>query len=82
MENITDSKRIVKNTLIMYLRMFLMMVIGLFTSRIILQSLGVKDYGIYNVVGGFVGMFSILTSSLSTAIGRYITFALGKNDIN
>lgn len=60
--------------------MFVMMAIGLFTSRIVLQTLGVKDYGTYNVVGGIVGMFTIVSSSLSTAISRFITFELGKND--
>lgn len=76
----TNSKRIARNTIFLYLRMFVMMMIGLFTSRIILQTLGVKDYGIYNVVGGVVGMFSIVSSSMSTSISRFITFELGKND--
>lgn len=75
-----NSQRIAKNTVILYFRMFVMMAIGLFTSRIVLQTLGVKDYGTYNVVGGVVGMFSIVSSSLSTAISRFITFELGKND--
>lgn len=57
-----------------------MMAIGLYTSRVVLQTLGVKDYGTYNVVGGVVSMFSIVSSSLSTAISRFITFELGKND--
>lgn len=57
-----------------------MMVIGLFTSRIVLKTLGVNDYGTYNVVGGVVGMFAIVSSSLSTSISRFITFELGKND--
>ena len=52
-----NNKRIAKNTLILYFRMFLMMLIGLFTSRVILQSLGVADYGVYTAVGGFVAMF-------------------------
>lgn len=80
MENPSNSKRIAKNTVILYFRMFVMMAIGLFTSRIVLQTLGVKDYGTYNVVGGVVGMFTIVSSSLSTAISRFITFELGKND--
>lgn len=79
-ESKTNSKRIARNTFFLYLRMFVMMLIGLFTSRIILQTLGVKDYGIYNVVGGVVGMFSIVSSSMSTSISRFITFELGKND--
>lgn len=72
------TRRIAKNTLLLYLRMFLMMLIGLYTSRIILKTLGVTDYGTYNLVGGVISMFSILTSSLSTAISRFITFELGK----
>jgi len=80
MHETRNTKRIAKNSIILYFRMFVMMAIGLFTSRIVLQTLGVKDYGIYNVVGGVVGMFSIVSSSLSTAISRFITFELGKND--
>ena len=76
----TNSKRIAKNTIALYLRMFLMMAIGLFTSRVVLQTLGVKDYGTYNVVGGVVGMFSIVSSSLSTSISRFITFELGRGN--
>ncbi len=76
----SNTQRIAKNTLVLYFRMFLMMAIGLFTSRIVLQTLGVKDYGTYNVVGGLVGMFTIVSSSLSTAISRFITFELGKKD--
>lgn len=60
--------------------MFVMMAIGLYTSRIVLQTLGVKDYGTYNVVGGVVSMFSIVSSSLSTSISRFITFELGREN--
>ena len=56
------------------------MFVSLFTSRIILQVLGVNDYGVYNVVAGAIGMFSILTSSLSSAISRFITFGIGQGD--
>jgi len=62
----------------LYLRTFLVMFVTLFTSRVILQSLGVEDYGIYNVVGGIITMFSFISSTLSTASQRYITFELGK----
>lgn len=61
--------------------MLISMVVGLFTSRVVLQALGVEDYGIYNVVGGVVGMFSLLSGSLSAAISRFITFELGKGEI-
>lgn len=73
-----NNKRIAKNTLLLYVRMFFMMAIALFTSRVILQILGVTDYGINNVVGGLVAMFSLLSGSLSGAISRFITYELGK----
>ena len=75
-----NTQRIAKNTVFLYLRMFVMMVIGLYTSRIILKTLGVEDYGTYNVVGGVVGMFAIVSSSMSTSISRFITYELGKNN--
>ena len=75
-----NNKRIAKNTLLLYIRMLLLMAINLYTSRIILKALGVEDFGIYNVVGGVVSMFSIICSSLSTAISRFLTFELGKGD--
>lgn len=76
-----NNKRIAKNTLVLYIRMFVMMFISFFTARITLNALGVDDYGINNVVGGLVSMFSLLSSSLSSASSRFITFALGKGDI-
>lgn len=80
MTHTNDTKRIAKNTIVMYIRMAVMMVIGLFTSRVILNVLGVEDYGTYNVVGGVVSMFSLLTASMSGSISRYLTFSLGKGD--
>lgn len=80
-DNSKNTKRIAKNTLLLYARMLLMMVINLYTSRVILNALGVEDYGIYNVVGGVVSMFSILSGSLSAAISRFVTFELGKGNI-
>jgi len=79
--NSANNKRIAKNTLLLYLRMFLLMGITLYTSRVVLNTLGVEDYGVYNVVGGFVAMFGILTVSLSGSISRYITVELGKGDL-
>lgn len=76
-----NNKRIAKNTLFLYFRMLLTMAVSLYTSRVILQTLGVEDYGIYNVVGGVVAMFSVLSGSLSAAISRFITFELGRNDV-
>lgn len=79
-DNQANKKRIAKNTLLLYVRMLFLMVISLYTSRVILNALGVNDFGIYNVVGGVVAMFSILSGSLSAAISRFITFELGKKD--
>ena len=53
----TNRKKIAKNTLYLYLRMLLLMVVNLYTSRVVLQTLGVEDYGVYNAVGGFISMF-------------------------
>lgn len=77
-----NTTRIAKNTVILYFRMLFLMLIGLYTSRIILKTLGVADYGTYNLVGGVVSMFTILTSSLSSAISRFITFELGKGNVD
>lgn len=76
-----NNKRIARNTLLLYIRMFLMMLVTLYTSRIVLSNLGIKDYGIYNVVGGFVAMFSIISNSLATAISRFITYELAKGNL-
>lgn len=73
-----NNKRIAKNTLLLYVRMLFMMAISLYTSRVVLNTLGVEDYGIYNVVGGVVAMFGFINGSMSSATQRYITFALGK----
>ena len=72
-----NNKRIAKNTLLLYFRMLFMMVVSLYTSRVVLNALGVEDFGIYNVVGGVVAMFSMLSGSLSAAITRFITYELG-----
>ena len=75
-----NNKRIAKNTLLLYVRTLFVMVVSLYTSRVVLNTLGVSDYGIYNVVGGVVAMFGFINSSMSSATQRYITFALGKGD--
>ena len=81
MASIADNnKRIAKNTLLLYFRMLFLMAVSLYTSRVILNALGVEDYGIYNVVGGVVAMFSMISGTLSAAISRFITFELGKKD--
>ena len=81
MSNTTENnKRIAKNTLLLYFRMLFLMAVSLYTSRVVLNALGVEDFGIYNVVGGVVAMFSVLSGSLSTAISRFITYELGKGN--
>lgn len=73
-----NTKRIARNTLILYVRMLFSMLVSLYTSRVVLNALGVEDYGIYNVVGGFVGMFALISNSLSASTSRFLTFELGK----
>lgn len=81
MESHSDkNRRVAKNTLYLYIRSIAVMVVGLFTSRVILNTLGVENYGIYNVIGGTISFLSILTGSLSAAISRFITFGLGTKD--
>lgn len=80
LDSASNNKRIAKNTILLYFRMFVMMAVGLFTSRVILDALGASDYGIYNVVGGLVTMFSVLTGAMSVATSRFLTFALGVGD--
>lgn len=77
----SNNKRLVKNTLMLYGRMLVMMVITLYTSRVVLNALGVEDYGIYNLVGGVVSIFSAVSSTLNVAINRFITYELGTGDI-
>lgn len=81
MDQSTNNKRIVKNTLMLYIRMLLLMFIGLFTSRVVLQALGVENYGINSVIAGFLSMFSIITGSMSGAISRFITVELGRGKL-
>ena len=79
-DNAENNKRIAKNTIVLYMRMLFLMGISLYTSRIVLEVLGVIDYGIYNIVGGVVSMFGFINTSMAAATQRYITFAIGKND--
>ena len=75
-----NSRRLARNTLLLYVRMLVMMVIGLFTYRIILRALGVTDYGVYSAVGGVVTIFTLLTNTVASAITRFITVGLGEGD--
>ena len=62
-----NNKRIAKNTLLLYFRMLFTMAISLYTSRVVLATLGIEDFGIYNVVGGFVAMFSVISGAMTSA---------------
>jgi O-antigen/teichoic acid export membrane protein len=75
-----NNKRIAKNTLLLYFRTFFIMAISLYTSRVVLNILGVENYGIYNVVGGVVAMFSVVSGALTSSISRFLTFELGKDN--
>ena len=75
-----DSKRIAKNTIFLYARLLLVLGVTLYTSRVVLDKLGVDDYGLYNVVFSVIGLLSFLNGTLSSGTSRFITFALGKGD--
>lgn len=81
-ESINYNKRIAKNTLFLYFRTFITMIVSLYTSRIMLQALGVDNYGINNVIGGIVAMSSLITGAVTSAITRFITYVLGEGDVN
>lgn len=76
-----NNKRIAKNTMFLYFRQILIMAVSLYTVRVVLAALGEEDYGIYNVVGGFVAMFNILSGALSVAISRFITYEMGQPNV-
>lgn len=82
MSNISDNnKRIAKNTLYLYLRMLVTLVIGLFTARVTINALGVHDYGLMNVVGGVMGFIGYFSSLLSQGTSRFLTVGLGKGNM-
>ena len=72
----TNNKRIAKNTLMLYIRMLFIMVVSLYTSRVVLQALGVEDFGVFNVVGGIVTMFTFINSAMVSSTQRYLNFEL------
>ena len=69
-----DNTRIIKNTILLYFRMFFTMGISLYTSRIVLGALGIEDFGIYNVVGGVVAVFGFINVAMSSSTARFLTF--------
>ena len=76
----SNTKRIAKNTLMLYFRQILIMIVSLYTVRVVLNTLGAEDYGIYNVVAGVVVLFSFVNNAMATATQRFLNFNLGKND--
>ncbi|HFZ0415397.1 TPA: lipopolysaccharide biosynthesis protein [Escherichia coli] len=80
MSNSSNNRRIFKNTLFLYFRMLLTLGVTLYTSRVVLNNLGVEDFGIYNVVGGVVTMMAFLSGAMSSATQRFLSFELGKKD--
>lgn len=76
-EQVSTNKTIAKNTIFLYFRMMFTMIVSLFTSRVILQVLGVEDFGIYQTVGGVVGMLQFLNAALGTGSSRFLTFEMG-----
>lgn len=80
MSELSDNKTIARNSILLYLRMLLSIIVSIYTSRIVLQTLGVSDYGVYNVVGGVVAMLTFLNSAMAGATSRFFTFEMGKDD--
>ena len=77
---ISNNKRIAKNTMYMYIRFFVTLIVGLYTSRLVLSILGVSDYGLYSVVGGILALFTFISSSLGQATARFLNYEMGKPD--
>lgn len=82
MSEFINKKRVLKNTLLLYVRMGVMLLVSLYTSRVVLAALGVDDYGIYNVVGGVVTMFSMVTMALGVAVRRFLNVEMAKENGN
>ena len=80
MSTINNNKRLFKNSIFLYLRMLLLMIVGLYTSRVLLKTIGISDFGLYNVVGGVVTMFTFFNTTLASATQRFLSYAIGKND--
>ena len=77
----SNHKRIVKNSAYMYIRMIFIMLVSLYTSRVVLEVLGVEDFGIYTLVGGIVSIFTVLSGSLSGSVQRFLNIGLGEGDM-
>ena len=79
-DNSNNNKRLAKNAMFLYIRMIFVMFVALFTTRIVLNALGLVDYGVYNVIAGFVALFTVLNNCLTTGTNRYYNYAIGQND--
>ena len=79
MSEISSNKRIANNAILLYLRMAIVMLLSFYISRVVLQNLGVEDFGIYNIVGGVVAMFAYLNSALTASTQRFLNFEMGRN---
>lgn len=79
-DNSKNNKRIAKNTLMLYIRMLLIMVVHLYTSRVILKALGVEDFGLYNVVGGIVVLFTFINNAMVSSTQRFLNFEIGRKN--
>ncbi|MCF2917998.1 hypothetical protein L1266_17625 [Pseudoalteromonas sp. Cn5-37] len=75
------NKRIVKNTMFLYFRMILTLIVSLYTSRLVFNALGVDDYGIYNIVAGVVTMFSFINGAMSSSTQRFLAYEIGMGDV-
>ena len=73
-----NNKLILRNTIIIYVRMIIVTIVGLYTSRIVLQALGISDYGLYNVVGGLIAMLNFISAAMATTTRRFINIEMGK----
>lgn len=80
LNELQGNKLIIRNTLLLYFRQFIVLFVALFTSRVVLKTLGIEDYGIYGVVGGIVSLFGFINASLSSATSRFITYEIGKGN--
>ena len=78
----SNTKRIAKNTVVLYIRMIVVMLITLYTSRVVLKALGFEDYGLYNVVGGVVALMAFLKSSMSESTQRFLSYEMGKENVD
>lgn len=76
-----NNKRIAKNTMYLYIRMLFSLLVGLYTSRVVLQTLGISDYGLYNVVGGFVSIFMFINGTMTVGTQRFLSYEIGKGNI-